>query len=233
MTVQSNSTTFRSEHKISESSNKWEVCGLMSLLIIVRSVSAHSITTHVLIALHSASISPDGLTLLSVGDSSKVYLHQIKGGSQISFSPIATLTLPPANLSPFMYPSSSLAASFSTAFSSDGSKYAVASQEGVLVVWDVRCTKPLRVFQTDKTRLPASSGNGGATGWLSDDFGDWTRGTGRAPGWSVRNVKFGGSAKEVMTFTEVCTRQLAIVAGHNTNLLSAHFPTARCGCSNI
>jgi hypothetical protein len=103
-----------------------------------------------------------------------------------------------------MYPSSSLAASFSTAFSLDGSKYAVASQEGVLVVWDVRSTKPLKVFQTDKSRVPGGGGNGLATGWLSDDFFDWTRGSGRAPGWSVRSVKFGGSGKELMTFTEVC-----------------------------
>lgn len=150
------------------------------------------------VPVNHSSISPDGQTLLSVGDSSKVYLHQITGGAALSFTPIKTLTLPPADLPPSMFATYSVAASFSTAFSSNGSKYAVASQEGVLVVWDVRSTKPLKVFQTDKTRLPAS-GNGGATGWLSDEFGDWTRG---GDGWSVRNVKFGGSAKEVMTFTE-------------------------------
>jgi hypothetical protein len=80
------------------------------------------------------------------------------------------------------------------------------------VVWDVRSTKPLKEFQTDKTRLPGPNPNGGATGWLSDDFWDWTRGDGRAPGWSVRNVKFGGSPKEVMTFTEVCIQLIFVFA---------------------
>jgi WD40 repeat protein len=140
---------------------------------------------------------------LSVGDSSKVYLHQISGGARLSFTPIRSLNIPSPDISPFSY-STSLAASFSTAFSADGSKFAVASQEGVLVVWDVRSTKPLKVFQTDKNRVPGG-GNGAASGWLVDDIFDWSGGGYRAPGWSVRNVKFGGSGKELMTFTEVCT----------------------------
>jgi WD40 repeat protein len=152
-----------------------------------------------------ASISPDGRTLLSVGDSSKVYLHRMAGGSRIDFTPISTLCLPPPEISPLIYPSPSLAASFSTAFSSNGTKFAVASQEGVVVVWDVRSSKPLKVFQTDKTK--ARTGNGNASGWLSDDPWDWTRGHSKAPGWSVRSVKFGNtherSGKEIMTFTEV------------------------------
>ena len=161
----------------------------------------------------TASISPDGRTLLSVGDSNKVYFHYITGGAQVTFSPITTLTIPPPDSSPLGgYLTSSLAASFSTAFSSDGSKFAVASQEGVVAVWDVRSTsKPIKVFQTDKTRVPGGSGafvgNGGATGWLSDDPWEWTRGN-KAPGWCVRNVKFNGGegarlGKEIMAFTEV------------------------------
>ena len=87
----------------------------------------------------TASISPDGQTLLCVGDSPDVYLHRITGGSHITFSPIATLSL-----SSYIQHShdsvsglsqvSSIPASFSTAFSADGSKFAVASQEGVVVV---------------------------------------------------------------------------------------------------
>lgn len=102
-----------------------------------------------------------------------------------------------------------LIASFSTAFSSDGTKYAVASQEGVVAIWDVRSSKPMKTFNTDKSRI--SLGHGGATGWLSDDPWDWTRNSYRAPGWSVRSVKFNnsgryGTGKEIMTFTEVsCT----------------------------
>ncbi|KAF9473910.1 hypothetical protein BDN70DRAFT_915510 [Pholiota conissans] len=161
------------------------------------------------VPINHSSISPDGRTLLSVGDSNKVYIHQITGGASISFAPITTLTIPPPDASPLPYASSSLAAAFSTAFSGDGTKFAVASQEGVVAVWDVRSTKPMKVFQTDKMRGMGgggSSGNGSASGWLSDDPFEWTRGT-KAPGWCVRSVKFNGGegarlGKEVMAFTE-------------------------------
>jgi len=158
------------------------------------------------VPVNHSSISPDGRTLLCVGDSSDVYLHRITGGARITVSPITTLSLSP-HIS-FTMPSSpsfhsstmAVPASFSTAFSADGSKFAVASQEGVVVVWDVRSTKPLKVFQTDKSRPSARSGNGGASGYLSDGQWDWTR----APCWGVRSVKFSppSGGREVMTFTE-------------------------------
>lgn len=153
-----------------------------------------------------SSISPDGRTLLSVGDSPRIYLHHITGGSRITFNPIVTLSVPPPDTRLF---SAALAASFSTAFSTDGMKFAVASQEGVVAVWDVRSTKPVKVIQTDKTRLPTGlHGNSEFNDWLSDDPNDWTRGGSRAPGWGARNVKFGSGGtsgrpgKELMTFTE-------------------------------
>lgn len=165
----------------------------------------------ILLTTRSASISPDGRTLLSVGDSNKVYFHEISGGSRLTFSPVCTLSLPsPTAIAP-SYHSNSLAASFSTAFSADGAKFAVASQEGVVAVWDVRSTKPLKVYETDKMRLPSGSGNGGASGWLSDDPWEWTRGSSRAPGWSVRSVKFSvGQGRETMAFTEVCLIHIAL-----------------------
>ncbi|KAG7089279.1 hypothetical protein E1B28_010978 [Marasmius oreades] len=157
------------------------------------------------VPVNHSSISPDGLTLLSVGDSSNIFLHRISGGSRLSFTPITNLTMPPPDRSPLSFPSTSLAASFSTAFSHDGMKYAVASQEGVVAIWDVRSTKTLKVFQTDKGRLPSEGGHW-TGGWLSDDPYEWTRGNSKAPGWSVRNVKFGsggnGIGREIMTFTE-------------------------------
>ena len=84
----------------------------------------------------------------------------------------------------------------------------------------------MKVFQTDKTTGlgPASFAGGGlwaggaaaagwsnsaASGWLFEDayFRPGSSGAVRAPGWSVRNVKFGGgvggTGKEVMVFTEV------------------------------
>ena len=194
------------------------------------------INPHLLIA----SISPDGRTLLSVGDSNKIYFHQITGGARITFQPITTLTIPPPDSSPLAYSSSSspvyppssytsLAAAFSTAFSGDGSKFAVASQEGVVAVWDVRSTKPMKVFHTNKTRgsgLEGSTavGNGGASGWLSDDPWEWTRGT-KAPGWCVRNVKFNSGegarlGREVMAFTEVRRFSLPYTSSRLTTSIS-------------
>ena len=155
----------------------------------------------------SASISPDGRTLLSVGDSPQIYLHQLTGGSCVTFVPIVTLHVPPPDA---RFYSPSLSASFSTAFSHDGVKFAVASQEGVVAIWDVRSTKPMKVIQTDKTRLPVGHlGSGEESSVLSDDPWDWTRGNSKAPGWGARNVKFGAGGthgrpgREVMTFTEV------------------------------
>jgi len=142
-----------------------------------------------------------------VGDSNKVYFHRISGGAQLTFTPITNLVIPPPDVIPLGFSSSSLVASFSTAFSRDGSKFAVASQEGVIAVWDVRSTKPIKVFHTDKSRgMRPMVGNGAASGWLSDDPWEWTRGT-KAPGWCARNVKFNGGegaklGKEVMVFTE-------------------------------
>ena len=76
------------------------------------------------------------------------------------------------------------------------------------MVWDVRSTKPLKVIQTDKTRV-SDSGNGAASGWLTESW-DWTRNSGNAPGWGVRSIKFspGGCGQEIMTFTEVSVSPL-------------------------
>lgn len=163
-----------------------------------------------------ASISPDGRTLLSVGDSPDVYLHRITGGARVSFSLMMKLSLSPyINFIPsysygLITPYSTGApvpASFSTAFSANGSKFAVASQEGVVVVWDVRSSKPLKVIQTDKDRSSntGSHATGGASGWIYESAFDWARGSQKAPGWGVRSVKFSprGVGREVMTFTEV------------------------------
>lgn len=164
-----------------------------------------------------ASISPDARTLLSVGDSPDVYLHRITGGSRLSFTPMAKLSLAPYitpapfyNYNPYMYQTTNVPASFSTAFSANGSKFAVASQEGVVVIWDVRSTKPLKVIQTDKTRGSgtgsARAGPGGISAWSFENQWDWTRGSANAPGWGVRSIKFSpnGVGQEVLTFTEVC-----------------------------
>ncbi|KAI0034745.1 hypothetical protein K488DRAFT_83697 [Vararia minispora EC-137] len=149
------------------------------------------------VAVNHSSISPNGRTLLSVGDSPHVYLHALTAGARITFQPLMTLTLPshaPFSSSPYLSSSSvSGPASFSTAFSACGTKFAVASQEGLVVVWDVRSTKPLKVYHTDRTRP-----------YVASESWDWANGE-NVPGWGVRNVKFspaGHGGKEIMTFTE-------------------------------
>jgi WD40 repeat protein len=123
------------------------------------------------------------------------------------------------------YSKFSLAASFSSAFSSDGSKFAVASQEGLVAVWDVRgMSKPIKVFQTDKTRVP---------GWSTGDPWEWTN-TQVLPGWSVRNVKFNGGdgarlGKEIMAFTEVSfLPQLLYIFMKAVTLFIAYFIRTYC-----
>ncbi|KAG2358433.1 WD40-repeat-containing domain protein [Suillus spraguei] len=143
-----------------------------------------------------SSISPDGRTLLSVGDSPRIYLHSLAGGARLTFNRVTTLQIPSA-----IHPNA-LVASFSTAWSADGLKFAVACQEGVIAIWDVRSTKPLKVLHTSRER------GGGDSEWMSDDPWDWTRRTSRAPGWGARSVKFGcggvggRAGHEVMTYTE-------------------------------
>jgi len=162
----------------------------------------------------SASVSPDGRTLLSVGDSPQVYLHHISGSSRLSFESIAKYSLVPYTPSIFthqfyssQYPSPPLPASFSTSYSANGMKFAVASQEGVAVVWDVRSSKPLKVFETDRTRGRERRATGEASGFIyEEDLWDWSRGGSRAPGWGIRSIKFspeGADGKEVLVFTEV------------------------------
>jgi len=178
----------------------------------------------------TASISPDGRTLLSVGDSSKIYFHHMRGGDPVTFEQVHTLVLPSPDSLPVLYPSS-LAACFSTAFSSDGMKFAVASQEGVVAVWDVRSTKPMKVIQTDKHRdIPSDDG------YLSDDPTDWTLGQSKAPGFSVRNVKFssgGVSGKEVMTFTQVRIGQCSLPENSFHHFYPAHITAACRRCSDL
>lgn len=126
--------------------------------------------------LRTASISPDGSTLLSCGDSSTVHLHRISPwapGMPLKFEHIASYMLPQATMdnsslittppiSPYLPyafvdgqwtvgggPSCSC---FSTAWNSDGSKFAVASQEGMVVVWDVRSGEPLPKARWETSR---------------------------------------------------------------------------------
>lgn len=92
-----------------------------------------------------------------VGDTPSVYLYGIDGGANVTFSPSAT------------HEHAFTDAAFSTAWSSDGLSYAVASQDGCVKVWDVRSSIPLAEMRGVESRRrwrPSPSaaplrGNGG------------------------------------------------------------------------
>jgi WD40 repeat protein len=133
-----------------------------------------------------------------------------------------------------------LAASFSTAFSENGHKFAVASQEGVVAVWDVRSSNPLKVFDIDKDRSYDASARGGSTATSSEWIDEsWSfaagAGHGGGPGWCARNVKFApGGSSEVMTFTEVSIfmRPVSLI-NLNSSPSSAHVDRSYSGCSHV
>lgn len=134
------------------------------------------------------SISPDGKTLLSPCDNGIVHLHALSGGSSITFERMCTLHLiPEQNM--FVHDDNRLDAMSASAFSSDGTKFAVSSQGGTVMVWDIRSSLPLKVIQTDRTRCVEPQ-------TTVIDHGLF--------GWGTRSLKFGGRAgKELMVFTEV------------------------------
>jgi Tol biopolymer transport system component len=72
----------------------------------------------------AASVSPDGTTMLVVGDTNDVFLYEIRGGGR-EFNKIARYE-------------GSRDAGFSTSWSADGRKFVVASQDGQVTVWDHR-----------------------------------------------------------------------------------------------
>lgn len=102
-------------------------------------------TLHFPTAINHSSLSPDHRTLISVGDTPDVFIHNVSRSGE--YTKIAT------------YPASSDAC-FSTSWSPDGSKFAVASQDGIVSVWDVRSSRRLAALSTSQASM--TSGNGAA-----------------------------------------------------------------------
>lgn len=94
----------------------------------------------------TASISPDGRTLLAVGDTNQIFLNNVTASDDVTFRKVATyegmgnrsLTCDNADISPRV---AGTDANFSSAWSADGRKFAVACQDGQVTVWDVRSSK--------------------------------------------------------------------------------------------
>lgn len=95
-------------------------------------------------------------------------------------------------------------ACFSTAWSADGSKFAAASQDGVVRVWDVRSGEPLPCgkWETGQGRSQLEAGESSSGRRRADD---WNEQMGGAPPWGVRTLKFAknASGREVLVCTEV------------------------------
>jgi WD40 repeat protein len=100
------------------------------------------------VAINHCSVSPDKTSMVCVGDSSDIFLFDISTTG--SFHHQATFT-------------GSEDSSFSTAFSSTSSMFAVASQDGTVSVWDrrfARTTTPatnsgkLKTLKTTRVRSP-------------------------------------------------------------------------------
>lgn len=100
-------------------------------------------TLHYSTAINHSSLSPDQRTLIAVGDTPQVFIHSVSRSGE--YTKIATYT-------------ASSDACFSTTWSPDGSKFAVASQDGVVSVWDVRSSTRLAAVSTSQ----ASAGSGAA-----------------------------------------------------------------------
>lgn len=78
-------------------------------------------------AVNYTSVSPDGRKMVTVGDSNEVYVFDISAGG---YHRVATLT-------------ASNDAGFSAAWNASSDKFAVASQDGFVSVWDIRSSEKL------------------------------------------------------------------------------------------
>lgn len=110
------------------------------------------------------SISPDGKTLLAVGDTNDVFLYNLVAGDSVEFNRISK------------YRAGS-DANFSTAWSSDGRKFAVACQDGSVTVWDTRSSKTLALFRCGKQHPDYHSLTGGGRGHFINAYYPPARGS--------------------------------------------------------
>ncbi|PWY99383.1 hypothetical protein BCV70DRAFT_162460 [Testicularia cyperi] len=106
---------------------------------------SRNMTLHFPTAINHSSLSPDQRTLLAVGDTPDVFIHHVARSGE--HTKVATY-------------SASSDACFGTTWSPDGSKFAVASQDGIVSVWDVRSSHKLAQLSTSQASM--TSGNGAA-----------------------------------------------------------------------
>lgn len=120
-----------------------------------------------------ASLSPDLRYLVSVGDSTDVNLFEVINEGR--------------DLRKIAVYNAATDAGFSSSWSKDGRKFAVASQDGQVTVWDHRSSRPLAIFQTSPTSTHSSpsfmhdisashsGGNTTSPGSRHSGSGNWER----------------------------------------------------------
>ncbi|WVO20833.1 uncharacterized protein IAS62_002133 [Cryptococcus decagattii] len=94
------------------------------------------------VAANHSSLSPDLRYLVSVGDSTDVNLFEVINEGR--------------DLRKIAVYNAATDAGFSSSWSKDGRKFAVASQDGQVTVWDHRSSRPLAIFQTSPTSTHSS-----------------------------------------------------------------------------
>ncbi|KAF8575062.1 hypothetical protein K439DRAFT_1665225 [Ramaria rubella] len=159
--------------------------------------------------INHVSISPSGTTLLCVGDTPKIYLYTISPGATVTFYPLVTYTFPPPPpvlTSATLHPHTPSLTCFTTAWSPDGLKFAAASQEGQLCVWDVRSSTPVFTFWTPLRPLPGQR-RARMAEWEWEDLGGRGVGVGVGAGGvesGVRGVRFSGgeTGRELLVWVE-------------------------------
>ncbi|KAI8142804.1 WD40-repeat-containing domain protein [Fennellomyces sp. T-0311] len=83
------------------------------------------------VAVNHTSVSPDGRKMIVVGDDKKVHLFAVTPGGR--YDVVASMC-------------ASKDANFSVSWTSNSDKYAVASQDGTVHVWDIRHRDPIYCF---------------------------------------------------------------------------------------
>ena len=177
-----------------------------------------------------ASVSPDGRTLLSVGDAPFIHLHALSTHTRnIAFTSLHKVSTS-TNSHP---PHPSYQGLFTSAFSPCSRMFAVGSQDGVVSVWDVRYlkdrfailrTQPRRAkkfsgIQTTQTELSRwggllGQGSGLLRHFASDDIVavlGWDDEDCMGKTYGVRSLKFSHDrrgGRGVLVFSEVSHEQI-------------------------
>ncbi|KAG8737431.1 hypothetical protein FRC10_008185 [Ceratobasidium sp. 414] len=168
-------------------------------------------------AANHVSFSPDGRTMLAVGDDTRLQIFNVNARSQmVDFEHVGSYT-------------SGTEPNFTSAWSASGLQFAAASQDGSVTAWDVRSSRPLASWRVpyrsgyrpytrppgQPSPPPRSSMRIGTSAWRTNDARYagayinteqflWDPST-QGPGHGIRSLRFSprsSSGPEVLVFAE-------------------------------